>query len=224
MKEATLQLSDIYAAYAAGTLSPPFRLLVETQAAIRSDVRDKVNQAEALSGIFLEQETPSMLAPNAFERTLRAIDDLEDQVDAKDAAKLASERLSELLDLPEPLREKALESCMRGGWKRMTSGVKRLEIGTRSGGHVHLYRIEPGATVPSHSHFGDELTLVVQGGFSDEVGSYGPGDICLKTPSDTHAPVGDDDGVCLALAVSEGGMEFKGMLGILQKVFTRRIH
>ena len=67
-----------------------------------------------------------------------------------------------------------------------------------SNANGELYRIEPGATVPSHSHFGDELTLVVQGGFSDEVGSYGPGDICLKTPSDTHAPVGDDDGTSLS--------------------------
>ncbi|MCH2458189.1 MAG: ChrR family anti-sigma-E factor [Henriciella sp.] len=222
LKDDVSQRSDIYAAYAAGTLAPSFRLLVETQAAIRSDVRDRVNHAEAISGIFLEQERPTMLAPNAFERTLQALDDLEEEADAKDAAKLASERLSELLDLPEPLRERALESCMRGGWKRMTSGVKRLEIGTQAGGHAHLYRIEPGATVPTHSHFDDELTLVVQGGFSDETGSYGPGDICLKTPTDTHSPVGDDDGICLALAVSEGGMEFKGMLGILQKVFTRR--
>jgi hypothetical protein len=34
--------------------------------------------------------------------------------------------------------------------------------------------------------------------------------------------VGDDDGVCMALAVSDGGMQFKGMLGILQKVFGGR--
>ena len=222
LQEHTPQLSELYAAYAAGTLSPPFKLLVETQAAIRPDIRRDLQQAELVSGIFLECEDPERLAPNAFEKTLRAIDQLEDETDSTQAVHLANERLSEILDLPEPLREKALESCLRGGWKRMTNGVKRLDIAESASSHIHLYRISPGATVPSHSHYGNELTLVLQGGFSDETGSYGPGEISCKTPDDTHTPVGDDDGVCIALAVSEGGMQFKGMLGILQKVFARR--
>jgi putative transcriptional regulator len=217
LHDVSAQISELYSAYAAGRLSPSFALLVETQAALRPDIRSDLDCAESLTGIFLEGERPDMLAPNAYEKTLQAIDRLEDRTDRLQAAQLASERLSEIMDLPEPLREKALESCVRKGWKRLTSGVSRLEL-DQAGSDAHLYRIKPGATVPRHSHKGDELTLVVKGGFSDENGSYGPGDLSLQTPEHTHQPVGDDDGVCLALAVCEGGLKFKGMLGLIQKI------
>ena len=217
MQDVSPQISELYSAYAAGRLSAPFALLVETQAGIRPDIRADIHRAESLSGIFFERETGEPLAPNAFEKTLQAIDRLDDQ-DKRHAAVMASERLNELMDLPEPLREKALESCVGRGWKRLTNGVSRLDIST-AGGHAHLYRIKPGAAVPRHTHKGDELTLVVRGGFQDETGSYGPGDIALQTREDTHQPVADKDGVCLALAVSEGGMQFKGMLGLVQKLF-----
>ena len=222
MPEMSSQLSELYSAYAAGTLSPSFALLVETQAAIRPDIRAHLTQAETLSGIFFEREAQTRLAPNAYEKTLHAIDELEEEADSRQAAQMASERLDEIMTLPEPLREKALESCVRGGWKHLTGGGSRLDISRTSAGSAHLYRIKAGASVPSHSHFGNELTLVVRGGFSDETGSYGPGDLAFNTPDDTHTPVGDDDGVCMALAVSDGGMQFKGMLGILQKVFGGR--
>ena len=211
-------MSELYSAYAAGRLSAPYALLVETQAAIRPDIRAEVACAESLSGIFFEQDTGEALAPNAYERTLQAIDRLDDGENGRHAAQLANERLTELMDLPEPLREKALEACVGKGWKRLTGGVSRLDIAT-AGGHAHLYRIKPGAAVPRHTHEGDELTLVVRGGFTDENGSFGPGDVALQTPDDTHQPVADQDGICLALAVSEGGMKFKGMLGLMQRLF-----
>lgn len=219
MQDTPAQMSELYSAYAAGRLSAPYALLVETQMAIRPDVRADVACAESLSGIFLEQDEGEPLAPNAYERTLQAIDRLgEDEDNRRQAAQMASEQLTELMDLPEPLREKALEACVGKGWKRMTSGVSRLDIAT-PGGHAHLYRIKPGASVPRHTHEGDELTLVVRGGFSDETGSFGPGDIALQTSNDTHQPLADTHGVCLALAVSDGGMKFKGMLGLVQKLF-----
>ena len=213
------QISELYSAYAAGRLSTAFSLLVQTQMALRADVRRDVEQAEAISGAFFEAEERETLSPNAFETALKRIDALEDGKDHVQAAHLANERLTELMRLPEPLREKALEACVHGGWRRLTSGVSRLEITNKGASHSHIYRIKPGASVPRHSHHGDELTLVLEGGFTDEAGSYGPGDISLQTPHDTHQPVADDDGVCLVYAVCDGGMKFKGTLGFLQSIF-----
>ena len=138
-----------------------------------------------------------------------------------DLGRAAGEGLSELLALPEPLRTEAIDSCVRSGWQKLTKGVQRLDLGTNAALYAHLYRIEPGSAVPHHTHRGNEYTLVVQGGFTDAAGSYGPGDICCQTPSDFHQPVADEDGVCFALAVSEGGMKFTGLLGILQKLSGR---
>ncbi len=215
-------VSELYSAYSAGQLSPAYALLVETQAAMRADISHDLAISEAIAGTFLEHERRDLMAPNAFEKALREIDALEDEVAAPDlAAKLAGEGLNELLDLPPPLRDKALEACAEKGWSRLTNGVSRLDLSGSIAVHAHLYRITPGSSVPKHSHHGQELTLVIRGGFSDEIGSYGPGDLCCKTPADTHQPVADDDGVCIALAVIEGGMRFKGVLGLIQKLTGR---
>ena len=220
LQKAVPYLSELYSAYAAGRLDPAYALLVETQAALRPDIRRDMRQAELVSGIFLESEERDMLAPNAFEKALQAIDRLEEPADPARAAHKASERLDELMALPEPLREKALESCMHTGWRRLTNSVSRLKINDGRSGHAHLYRISPGARMPRHTHHGDELTLVVAGGFTDESGAYGPGDVSLQTPHDTHQPVADDHGVCMVFAVSDGGMKFKGVLGLVQKLFA----
>jgi len=215
-------MSDLYSAYAAGRLSPAFALMVETQAAIRDDIAVDIAVSETIAGAMLEGEERELLSPNAFERALKALEAFETEDAAiRDAAKQAGEGVNELLALPEPLRTRALDACAQGGWNRLTRGVSRLDLSGNSYVHTHLYRIEPGAAVPQHSHRGDEYTLVVQGGFSDHVGSYGPGDICRKSPSDTHQPIADDDGVCLALAISEGGLKFTGLLGLVQKALRK---
>lgn len=215
-------VSELYSAYASGRLSPPFALMVETQAAIRADIRRDLELSDAIAGAMLEDEEPTMMSPNAFETALRAIDSTENGEDrAVRAAVGASAGLQELISLPEPLREKALEACEARGWRRLTDGVQRLDLGSNPSIHAHLYRIEPGASVPRHSHHGDELSLVIQGGFSDAGGSYGPGDIARQTPDDTHQPVADDDGPCLVLAVSKGGLKFTGLLGVLQRLTGR---
>lgn len=217
-------VSELYSAYAAGRLSPSFALMVETQASLRTDIRQDVQFAEAVAGAMLEEEELDRMAPNAFETALRAIDAEAGGRDdaALAAANRAGDAVRELLGLPEPLRERALDVCATSGWKRLTRGVSRLDLGLDQGEHAHLYRIEPGHGVPRHSHKADEYTLVVQGGFTDASGSFGPGDISCQTPEDTHQPVADEDGVCIALAVSGGGLKFTGVLGFLQKIAGRR--
>ena len=215
-------MSELYSAYAAGRLSPPFALMLETQAALRPDLSADLRCAEAIAGAMFEEETPDRLAPNAFEKALKAIDSITvDEDMAIAAAERAGSSVSELLSLPEPLRERALEACKQEGWRQLTGGVSRIDLHLAPDAHTHLYRIEPGSSVPRHSHRSDEYTLVVQGGFTDETGSYGPGDISRQTPGDTHQPIADEDEVCFALAVSEEGMRFTGLLGLIQKLARR---
>ncbi|WP_158085743.1 ChrR family anti-sigma-E factor [Henriciella aquimarina] len=211
-------VSELYSAYAAGRLSPAFALLVETQAALRTDIRNDIAHAEAIAGALLERETGEAMSPRAFESVLHAIDALEDSEDV--AVQIGETDLAddeELRGLPEPVRTRALKAFGQSGWRRLTGGVSRIDLSENTAVHAHLYRIRPGASVPAHSHKGDELTLVLTGGFSDHTGSYGPGDISCQSPGDTHHPVADDDGVCIALAVSEGGLKFTGILGLIQK-------
>ena len=222
MGRATISdFGEIYSSYAAGCLDPAFCLLVETQSALRPDVKRAVARAETIAGVFLETEAKAELSANAIDKAMAMIDAFEAgqwPITRATAIHQAGESLDELLSLPEPLREVALTSFQKSKWQSLTQGIRRLKLDAGSNAEVELYRIEPGCTVPRHSHAGTEFTLVVAGGFSDESGSFGPGDISLKGPDDTHQPTGDQDGLCFALAVRDGGLRFTGVMGLVQRL------
>lgn len=215
---ATSPYSELYSAYAAGRLDPAFALLLETQSVLRRDVRSALAASEAVSGILLEMAEPARMSAGAGARALDLIDALEDE---EPAAPRSDPDDAELAGLPGPLRESALEAFDTAGWQGTAPGIRRMKLDVGSDLDVELYRIKPGARVPRHTHGGMEFTLVVAGGFSDETGSFGPGDLAVKGPDDTHQPVGDAGEVCFALAVRDAGLRFTGVMGLIQRVLGR---
>ncbi len=217
------EFSEVYAAYAAGCLDPAFAMMVETQGMLRPEIRESVAASEVIAGAMLEAASESPMQPDALDRALAAIDAFEATDDVSRRASLAaSAAIEELLALPEPLRSAAMDAAGRTGWQSMGRGLKRLPLDVDSALDIELYRIAPGARIPRHSHAGAEYTLVVAGGFSDERGSYGPGDVLINGPDDCHQPVGDDGEVCFALAVRDGGLHFTGMMGVIQRILGAR--
>ena len=215
----TSDLSEIYAAYASGTLDPALTLLLGTQRSLRGDTDTALAMADILSGALLERETPALMSDNALQSALSVIDALETNQSIVNApVKLASNALDEILALPEPLRGLAIDAAGKAGWQRTAPGIQRLSLEVGSDVETEIYRIEPGTAVPRHSHEGSEFTLVVAGGFTDETGSFGPGDLAVKGPEDTHQPVADQGEVCFTLAVRDGGLKFTGLMGLIQKI------
>ncbi len=212
-------LTEIYAAYASGTLDPALALLLGTQRTLRGETDTALEMGDILSGALLERETPAMMADNALDRTLSVIDALETgQQIVNKPVTLASSALDEILALPEPLRGLAIDAAGKSGWQRTAPGIQRLALEVGSDVETEIYRIEPGTAVPRHSHEGSEFTLVVSGGFTDETGSFGPGDLAVKGPNDTHQPIADSGEVCFTLAVRDGGLKFTGLMGLIQKL------
>lgn len=215
--------SELYSAYAAGCIDPAFAMMLEAQSLIRADVRGSIAVSEMIAGNFLEAAPAARMSYGALERTLAMIDAIEVPEELQRAAgKSAGDALSELLDLPEPVRSAALDAAGRQGWQMLGLGLKRLKLDVGSSMDVELYRIAAGSRIPRHSHGGNEFTMVLAGGFSDERGAYGPGDVCVNGPNDTHQPVADEDEVCYALAVRDGGLRFTGVMGMVQKLLGVR--
>jgi putative transcriptional regulator len=217
------RFSELYSAYAAGCLDPAFALMLETQAIIRGDVRASVAVSEMIAGAFLETAEPAELSDRALERVFSAIDriDAPEHVSCR-AGRAAGQAIEELLALPEPLRTAALDAAGQRGWQTMSLGIKRLALQIGSAMDAELYRIAPGAKLPRHTHDGTEYTLVVAGGFRDELGSYGPGDIAVSDQSISHQSAADPDEVCLALSVRDGGLRFSGVFGFVQGLISAR--
>ena len=69
-----------------------------------------------------------------------------------------------------------------------------------------LLNIEPGGSVPEHTHKGFELTLLLSGSFKDDMGEYVAGDFIVLDGEHTHQPVSDDG--CLCFTVSDDAQHF----------------
>ena len=124
--------------------------------------------------------------------------------------------------LPFPLRNYVQDISSPKNWKRIGIGLSEQAINFGDNfGSTKLYKIAPGYSVPSHSHDGNEVTLVLSGGFTDEYGTYGPGDISIQETGAVHKPVADEDGECIVLAVNEGPIVLTGPVGRLLNMLIK---
>lgn len=107
-------------------------------------------------------------------------------------------------------------------WKRLGPGVwhHRLPLRREGDGDLRLLRIAPGRTMPDHGHGGAELTLVIEGAYSDVTGTYRRGDIQDVDEGIEHQPIVDTAAECVCLIASEHPARFKTLLGRLSQPWT----
>lgn len=107
-----------------------------------------------------------------------------------------------------------LQRLMRGdfsdlSWKNIGSSLRISYLKTGDPQHEFaLYHIKAGGRIPQHTHRGSEMTLILEGGFSDANGSYHKGDFLIRQPGDVHAPTALQSEDCICLAVLDAPLKF----------------
>ena len=69
-----------------------------------------------------------------------------------------------------------------------------------------LLHIEKGGSIPKHQHKGYELTLLLDGSFTDENGTYHKGDFICLEEGEEHTPFTDEG--CLCYVVQNAPVHF----------------
>jgi putative transcriptional regulator len=207
-------------------LNPSLAILRETREALQPNGVRIYSIEDSAAGLAFEEQTPFALGHDALDEVFGRIDRLEaDRAQTREAAmtaaKAAGSAVQELLDLPGPIRDLALEAATGSGWSFAGPGVKSMNLHVEGGYPIRLLRIEPGCGAPCHDHTGTEYTLVLSGAFKDGTGRFGRGDLSVKSQGQQHRPIAEQGAVCFALAVEEGSVAFTGALGLVQKLFSR---
>ena len=107
-----------------------------------------------------------------------------------------------------------LQRLMRGdfselNWKNIGSSLRISYLKTGDPDHEFaLYHIRAGGRIPEHTHRGSEMTLILEGGFSDADGNYHKGDFLIRRPGDVHAPTALQSEDCICLAVLDAPLKF----------------
>jgi putative transcriptional regulator len=207
-------------AYSAGALEPALELMVETLTYLSPPAERAVQMAEAVSAALFEAQAPVAMRPDALSQVFARIEAEEPPVPAmRAAARKAGALIEEVLKLPQPVRDHALDAIGHGGWTFAGPGIRSLPLELSGGAKAELLRIEPGWGAPRHGHNAPEFTLVLTGAFVDERGRYNVGDIAFAGPGAVHRPTAAQGEVCYALAVTEAPPAFTGALGFIQKMW-----
>ena len=197
-------IDTLLASYAGGMLPAPAHMLVESHLQIKTSNRQFVSGLEGVVGEALDEVEP------------RAISNRNERLDAIFAAPEPNIiRTTDRLDgvFPPSLRNFVGFDADEVPWQTKLPGFREYDLGEVDGCHVNLFWIRPGRTIPGHTHEGSELTLVLDGAFTDVTGRYGRGDISIADESIDHRPVADQERPCICLAVIDGDLRLTGSIG-----------
>ena len=208
-----LSLDDLLIAHAAGKLAEPVALVVATHLALSPESRRRYARYEAVGGLLLEGLPEEELAPDAWQRLTARLD--EPEVAPTSPQWVAANRM------PAPLRDYLPESIDAMKWQHYGTASEADLMIAATGYRARLIRLKAGRAVPRHTHGGSELTVVLEGSFSDETGHYARGDLAIADRSVDHRPVADDGMDCLCLAVTDAPLRLTGPIGRFLNPFLR---
>ena len=194
-------------AYAAGAVTEGLSLVLAAHFELCSQCRADVNEAEHIGGDLFSRLPPSSLSRNSLAKALEAIA-------ISPGVEQRQHLVSDANDLPVVLHPFFPTGLAGVNWRRLMPGFKQqlLEDVDSGNGSIRLLHISPGAKVPQHTHLGSEVTLVLQGSYSDETGHYRRGDLSDLDPSVLHQPVVDSEQPCICLIATDERLQFSGAL------------
>lgn len=198
---------DLLDAYVTGGLAHPFAVVIAAHLSLCDTCRARAEAAEFLGGALLDRIVPATVSPDARARLMAALDH------APPPAPIAASGI-----FPAPVMQ-ALDG-KPPNWRMLGGGIRQQILSADAQGSLRLLYIPPGRAVPEHSHGGLELTLVLQGSFSDSEGQFRQGDVETAHDDIDHQPVAGPEGPCICLAATDAPLRFRALIPrLLQPLF-----
>ena len=200
--------------FAAGGLAEPLAAAIAGHVALCPRCRNEMRLLEALGGALLSEAKPADHTGHVQAHSGELAGTAE-----------ARERPLAAIDtggLAQPIAAKYDIDLDSVPWRWLGPGIwyHALALSPGVAGDLRLLKIAPGRRMPEHGHGGAELTLVLEGAFSDASGKFGPGDIQDVDGDVEHQPLVDPQAGCICLVASEQPARFKGLFSRLLQPWT----
>ncbi len=209
---------DMLLAYAAGTLGQAASVVVAAHLSYCRHCRAGLAAAEAIGGAFLDDIVPEPLSQHGAAGAM----DLVDKPPAESRQSLVADTQTVAgTVLPHPVRTWLPRDLDQLKWSWVSPGIKYTEmLKDATGARVGLMLAQPGAAVTPHGHGGEELTMVLSGGYHDGAVSFRPGDVQSVDENTHHEPKTDDDGVCLSIVMISAPISPTRLIARIIRHFT----
>lgn len=195
--------------FAAGTLAEPLAAVVAAHAAMCPVCRREVGHMEQVGAVL-------MCGLGVPAGSVRPANTIVEHVQPATAFVPAGPARADAR-LPAPITRAYGLTFETIAWKRLGPGVlhHRLPLSQGVRGDLRLLKIGAGRRMPEHGHGGAELTLVLDGAYSDQTGVYRSGDVQDVDGDVAHTPIADARLGCICLIASESPARFKGLVARL---------
>ncbi len=106
-------------------------------------------------------------------------------------------------------------------WQSLSPSLKQHVIKADGKAVARLLWMAPGKSVPPHGHQGEEMTLILSGGYYDGDEAYTAGDLHIADHKTPHVPVAMEDKPCLVLTATDAPLIFSGIIPKLLQPFYK---
>ena len=207
--------SDLLIDHASGSLSPALCVSVSAHLHFCDSCREKSDELTNLGGNLLEAAAPAELSNDALQAVLGRLDEIEPPTRFRQQS-LADDEAK----LPEFVKNLLPEDGVKWSFLSPALRISRLPVGEQQY-ELALHKIKAGGKAPAHGHKGLEVTVVLQGSFSDGDGIYHEGDFIVREPGDVHRPTASQNNQCICLSVSEAPIQLVGTVKrVLNPLFS----
>lgn len=198
--------------YSAGNLTEPHALCIRLHLDQCPHCRSRVDTLDSLGAVMMEHQPGVDVPESMFDSILARLD--EDP----------QPRMVRPALHPDPLRKLLGSGLNDLPWKRQLGDVSVLDISEKFPGQteqVVLQKLAAGGKAPSHTHRGEETTIVLQGAFADQSGVFNQWDFVVLTDQDDHKPVAVGCEDCITLSVLSAPVKLTGTFARLLNPFIR---
>lgn len=206
--------------YSAGSLSIANALAVSVHLCFCSQCRNQIKKLNGIGGVLLENAKPASFDDSAFDLLMEKIENDNDRMQLQaHQKKFIADTSIKKGAFTNPLLRYLPDSLENLPWRQQTREISKYDL-TRiinvPGFEIALQKITAGAQVPAHTHKGNEITVILHGGFSDELGVYHAGDFIARDGQHKHSPTALQNDDCICLTVLDAPIKFTGW----QRIFN----
>ncbi|MFT7289628.1 MAG: putative transcriptional regulator [Reinekea sp.] len=174
----------------------------------------QVIEYESVAAVLFEQQAAIAVAKDGFANLMERIES--QPVSKPSKIRTAPSRFPPVV---EKLMTQGTDAL---SWKKPMKNLRVSQLLTDEQGlTLGLHHMKAGCRVPQHTHRGREISLVIEGGFSDQMGSYGVGDFITLSTEHHHSPQADADGDCWLLSLVEAPVRLTGPFGWILNPFIK---
>ena len=213
--------------YCSGGMRLSHSLCVASHLEYCETCRKQVKKLEKVGALYFE-ESPRNISgekdKQLKDRVFSLLD--EDERDMETLKPISAEvNHTDNYRAPNSLAQFVQGSFNNLDWSRITPSIKLATLcHDRDGSQIALSCVRPGGKLPHHRHTGGEITVVLEGSFSDESGIFSKGDFVYRDASHKHKPVVTKDAECICLMVLDAPIKFTGIFSRLLNPLVKRHH